>query len=337
MAVDATPSRTDFWKVDLGLEDHYWTSYEKRRPNYADSAFLDLIYDYHSAKPNPPGFDLAHDIGCGFGKTTVELVKRFQHVIASDSNESSLSAAQKRLDSLTGNVSFSCCAGENLKEKYASQSADLVCAAECIPLMDSKVAISSFSQVLKPNGTLAIWFYGRAHFSEPDYKAKCQPLFDQIMSLTFAKIINGGNFESQATWKRAADGMASWLDNIDFPPQEWCRVQRRKWNNKSTKMGFSQEMCDFGIEPADYTRDQEEVLELEDSRIWQGEWNLHGIKQYICSSFPGIEQEVEADMRIQQLFHDLGKAMGGENAVRLHTWPIVLLLATRQDNTGYPT
>ena len=331
MATSRMAGSTDFWKVNLGLEDDYWNSYEEMRPKYADSGFLELIYDYHSSKTNLPVFDVAYDIGCGFGKATIELVKRFTHVIASDSNESSIIGTQRRLASSASNVSFSCCSGEQSYEHHSPQSADVICAAECIPLMNSRLALSSFAQILKPNGTLAIWFYGRAHFSEPEYKVKCQPLFDRIMGLTFAKVMNGGDMKSQATWKRAADGMGSWLDNIDFPPTQWTQVQRRKWNSKSSTMGFSAEFCNFDIELTNCIRDGEKVIETEDPKVWQGTWNIQGVTKYIISSFPGIEKEVEEDAEIQTLFEELRKAMGGENAFRLYNWPIVLILATRSE------
>ena len=329
MSPTPEPGDTSFWKVEQGTEDEYWTIYEQIRPKYADSAFLESIYDYHSSKSTPTSFDVAHDIGCGFGKATVELMKRFRHVIASDSNESSLAAAHNRLSSLHGEVTFSCCAGEALSDHFSPQSADLVCAAECIPLLDARLAMSNFAKILKPHGTLAIWFYGRAHFSESEYRAQCQPIFDKIMGLTFAKVMDMGGSKSLATWKRAADSMESWLDNIAFPSMHWNRVERRKWNKGLTKMGFSPEYCSFKIEPSRSISDGEEVIEEEDLELWQGAWNLQGVKSYIHSSFPGIKKLVEDDENIGQLFDQLGEAMGGANAIRLYTWPVVLVLATR--------
>ena len=329
MANKATPAVVNPWSVELGLEDDYWTAYESMRPHYADSSFLELVYDYHTSKPNSPSFNVAHDVGCGFGKATIEIVKQFISVVASDSNGSSLTAAQKRLAPLARNITFLQCTGEQLVEYYPPQSADFISAAECIPLMDSPVALAGFAQLLKPNGTLAIWFYGRAHFTEQDYKAKCQPLFDRIMNLTFAKVIKADGLEGSARWKKAADAMASWLDNLDFSSGDWGLVQRRKWNSKSAKMGFSQEACDFKIEPIRNVRNNEETTEKEDAELWKGSWNIHGVMNYIYSSFPGVKEKVTADIEIDELFRQLAEAMGGESAVRHYTWPVVLILATR--------
>ncbi|MCJ1358110.1 MAG: hypothetical protein MMC33_008108 [Icmadophila ericetorum] len=260
----------------------------------AGSSFLDIIYNYNSSKPNPPTFGVAHDVGCGFGKATIELVKRFQNVVASDSNESSLAAAQKRLDLLAKNVKFSQCIGKQLGEYYPAQSADFIGAAEFIPLMESTVALSGFAKVLKPNGTLATWFYGRAHFSEREYKSTCQSLFDQIMNLIWAKVINSGGPESQATWKRAANGMASWLDNLDFSSGDWGLVQRRKWNAKSAKMGFSCEACDFEIKTTNNVRNDEEPIEIEDPEFWKGAWNIHGVMNCMYSGFQQMSRSMSS-------------------------------------------
>ena len=80
------------------------------------------------------------------------------------------------------------------------------------------------------------------------------------MNLAFAKVIKSRGFESYAAWKRAANGVASWLDNVDFSPEEWCLVQRRRWDIKSSRIGFSCEARDFEIETADSIKDNEQVI-----------------------------------------------------------------------------
>ena len=123
--------------------------------------------------------------------------------------------------------------------------------------------------------------------------------------------------------------MASWLDNIDFTINEWKTVQRRKWNSKSAQMGFGPETCDFDIESFSNVKSTEEVIEIEDPEMWEGSWDILGVKRYVNSSFPNIEDKVEVDREIKELFERLAEAMGGEGDVRLFTWPIVLILATR--------
>lgn len=85
--------------------------------------------------------------------------------------------------------------------------------------MNAKVALASFATLLKPGGTLAIWFYGRPHFAEGEYATKCQPLLDAIMDHNFGMVIKGSGPDRKAGWKGAADGMASWLDYTHFPTE----------------------------------------------------------------------------------------------------------------------
>ena len=327
------PSDNNLWRVDPGSEEDYWQAYEAMRPKYADSSFLERIYDYHASKfPNMPPFEVAHDVACGSGKASIEIAKRFKHVIASDSNTSSINALQKSQMLSTENIRYEQCAAEELSLHYPPGSADLVSAAQCFPLMDSPVALSSFARVLKPHGTLAIWFYGRPHFSEREYMTQCQPIFDQILNLTFGKVIKGGNTSSKATWKRAADGMASWLDNVDLSSGEWDLMQRRKWNSGTAEMGFGPGACDFDIEPTNNVGNTEEIIAEEDPQIWEGSWDVKGVRKYVNYSFPHIRSAVESDTEIGKLFEQLTEAMGYEDATRLYTWPIVLILATRSSS-----
>lgn len=318
------------WKVDSGSEEDYWREYEAVRPNYADSDFLRIIYEYHSCKlQDSTLFGIAHDVACGSGKAAIEISKRFGRVIASDSNISSLDALRKCQVLSSNHIQYVQCTAENLSRHCPPESANLITAAQCFPLLDSAAALSSFARVLKPNGTLAIWFYGRPHFSELEYKARCQPLFDRILNLTFGKVIKGGDTENRATWKRAAEGMASWLDNVDLSDGHWDLVQRIKWNAKSAKMGFGPEAVDFVVELTNRVRMTEKVVEKEDAGFWKAGWNIHGVRKYVNSSFPGVDSAVEADAEMRQLFEQLKVGMGGEKATRLYTWPIVLILASR--------
>lgn len=200
MASTTTSADSSLWTVNSGSEQEYWNAYEAMRPKYADSSFLEHIYDYHVSKSHGPCFfDVAHEVACGSGKATVEIAKRFKQVIASDSNASSLDALRKQFQ-LTGNhIQYTQCTAEQLHLHHPVESADFISAAQCFPLFDSTAAISGFARVLKPNGTLAIWFYGRLHFSEQEYKLTCQPLFDRILNLIFAKVIKGGDPKSNRT------------------------------------------------------------------------------------------------------------------------------------------
>ena len=328
------PDSANFWNVRAGSEDTYWTAYEATRPDYREDAFLTHLYTYHASKfttitTRSPSFATAHDVGCGSGVVATALAARFEHVILSDNNTSSLDAARRRLSSSSNNgdhFSFLQCAGEDLASLCAPSSADLIVAAECLPLMDAEATLAGFGRLLKPGGTLAVWFYGRPHFSEEGCReAGCQGILDQILDRVFTKIIQGGGAERQMWWKRAADGMASWLDYLDFPPGLWKDVKRLKWNSARARMGFfTVKACDFEIEPRSCVREGEEVMEMQDSEIWKRMWDVRDIRNFVSYSFPNVKEEVEADREIARMFESLAEAMGGEGEVRKFMWPVVL-------------
>lgn len=322
----------NFWKVASETEDDYWRLYEATRPRYADSRFLDRIFNYHQSNGASASFDVAHDVGCGSGVVAAELARRFTHVVASDNNASSLDAARRLLTKSNPDVgiSFTQCEGEAIAQHYPPQSADLICAAECLPLMDDKVALEAFASILKPGGTLAIWFYGRPHFSEPEFASTCQPVFDSIMDRTFSKVINGFGPKRTESWRKTASGMASELDYLDFSTGQWENVERRKWNSKNAEMSFfTPKACDFELEIVSNVSESEKVIEVEDPDMWGSSWDIQGVKRFVDFCFPNIKELVDEDDGFQRLFEELAEKMGGRGTTRTYTWPTVLILATR--------
>ncbi|EGE07709.1 hypothetical protein TEQG_06692 [Trichophyton equinum CBS 127.97] len=165
--------------------------------------------------------------------------------------------------------------GEELAAKFPPASADLVVCPLMFPLMDCNAALTSFQSLLKPNGTLAIWFYSRVHFSEPEYAQTCQPLLDRIINHHYGREIQGNGPEHSAKWKPVADQIASWLDNVPFAEAEWHSVERWKWNRSWTDMGFfTQGACDFKVEPTSCVGEKEKVIEIEDRNFWRKDWDV---------------------------------------------------------------
>ena len=208
---DSPLDNTNFLRIDSGSGDEYRDAYEATRPNYGDSSSCELLHTYHSSKIFPYtksslapslSFGVAHDVDCGSGAAAAELAKRFAHVVASDNNASSLDAARRRLTTTLpdGKVSFVQTTSEDLASHCPPHSAGFIAAAECLPLMDASLALSGFAKLFKLGGTLAIWFYGRPHFTEPEYRVNCQLLFDRIIDRIFAKVINVGGLERRTRW-----------------------------------------------------------------------------------------------------------------------------------------
>lgn len=321
---------TNVWKLTQEDQARYWQGYLSTRPKYNDS-FYDLIYNYHASQSKTPSFGVAHDVGAGPGQVSVKLAERFQHVVVSDNNANHVDYARYALsktDLPAERFSYDVALGEELGAKYPPGSADLVVCALMFPLMDTATALRSFRTVLSENGTLAIWFYGRAHFSEPEYAETCQPVLDAIINHHFGGVIKGGGPEHTAGWKRAADGIASWLDYIPFAAEEWKSVQRHKWNTAWTQLGFfGQEACNFPVEPATAVTEGEAVIERQDRDLWRKDWDLAQLRQFVQHIFPfnGTDEEP-----VKPLWAELEKRMGGAQAKRSFSWPVVLVLASKK-------
>lgn len=317
----------NFFRVS-NYNEAYWDAYLAARPKYT-SAFYDHIYAYHTA--HSTSHAIAHDIGTGPGQVAAQLATHFTQVIASDNNSTHLAVATNRLAHLHAaqKVVFAEISAEQLASSYSPASADLAVAAECLPLLDASAAVTSFARLLRPSGTLAIWFYGRPAFAEPDFASRCQPILDDILDRSFAKIIKGGGPAHTAGWKRATDCMASWLDNVALSSDQWGDIQRRKWNSTLTMPFYGPKACDFEIEVSSAIGEGEKVVEERDLSFWAESWDVEGVRRFVEVNLPEFEERAEKDEEIELLYEELGKQMGGIGAERQITWPVVLILATK--------
>lgn len=267
-----------------------------------------------------------------------KLAHRFPHVIATDINEEHIIEARRRCAHLkaTRKVEFAACKAEDLASPSSSlalepSSVDFIAAAECMPLVDTDVVISTFARLLRPGGTLAMWFYGRPRFAEADYVQSCQPLLDRILDRSFRKTVSGGGVEHQQAWKKALQGMRSWLDDIALPARQWQDVRRHKWNTHADLPFFGDDAIDFEA-PAPLSRvlKVEKVTEERDDGFWGLEWSPRGVRDFVEASFPGLKERQDKDDVLQDLMREIEAAMGGVKAVRKFTWPAVLVLAARR-------
>ena len=306
----------------------YWNDYLAARPHY-DQSFYQSIYDYHQSHHGLT--EMAHDVGTGPGQVAAELSSHFSTVVASDINITHLAVAEDRLGSLVSShkVRLVRCSAEEVAESHPPCSTDLIVAAECFPLIDSSRAIQAFWTILKPNGTLAIWFYGRPIFAESEYANKCQPLLESILDLSFSKVIKEGGPQHRAGWKRATDRMTSFLDDIELKSDVWRDIERRKWNSKHAMSFYGPEACDFEITPSSAIGVEEKVVEKQEPGFWERRWDLGGVKRFVLANLPTFDEENQ-DERVETEYKKLGQAMGGEDAKRKITWPVVLILASKK-------
>jgi ubiquinone/menaquinone biosynthesis C-methylase UbiE len=180
-------------------DEAYWESYLKARPKYSSGEFYSKVLTYHEQHSGL--YLVAHDVGTGPGQVAAVLSDRFENVVASDVNQTHLDVCRHRTISGKGNISFILCPGEDISSHVPASSADAVFSGEALALMDTEKALSAFAKILKPNGTLAVWYYGRPLFTD----ANCQKVYDKIVNTLFSTIIKGGGPSQTQQWKRTTD------------------------------------------------------------------------------------------------------------------------------------
>lgn len=334
MAETATRSDSGmFWKATT-YKEQYWDGYLAARPKYS-SDFYERIVDYYKAhNPSPPTPTVAHDVGTGPGQVASELCKYFDKVIASDPNSTHLAVASARNEKsgLNHKITWTEVSAEDLNSHYPAGSASFLAAAECLPLLDVPRALNTFAHLLHPSGTLAAWFYGRPVFSEPTVAAKCQPILNDIIDLTFEKVIKGAPPAHKTTWKRSTDTLYSFLDNVAFPAETWRDVYRFKWNPHLPLSVVGPNACDYPIEPSScIDPEREKVVEAKDPHFWEEVWDISEVRRFVECLLPNIEELKSKGVydHVEAKYKELEEAMGGANAKKEITWPVVLILATR--------
>jgi SAM-dependent methyltransferase len=328
---------TNFFTTETE-RNQYWEDYLTARPDYTQNGFYASMLQYHRSRQGQslPGKSIAHDVGTGPGQVAAALSGHFDAIVASDLNQSHLTIAQKRLarslDSATlAKISYERLAAEDVHTTHAAGSAAFVAVGETMPLLDHAKAIHSWATLLRPSGTLAIWFYGRPHFVAGEgYDAEaCQQIYDTIADAMFAKYIkNGSGPAHTAGWKRATDCMSSFLDNVDLDPENWTDVQRWKWNSDCEMSFYGPEACDFDIEVVSRIRSEERVDIKNEPDFWGKSWGMEDWKLFLKMNLPAFKQE-DLTPDIERGWAELEKEMGGSGARHGVRWPVVVLLATK--------
>ncbi|KAL8882239.1 MAG: hypothetical protein Q9198_000729 [Flavoplaca austrocitrina] len=288
-----------------------WESYITHRPA-PTSDFYQLIYDHHRAHGGE--FNLAHDIGTGPGNIAQQIGKAFKKVHASE--PSAYHTSQ--------------CRGEDISTQggHAAESVDLITVAQCIPLMNVDQAISGFGKLLKTNGTLAIWFYGRPAFADPKQR-ESQLIINRILSKAWDRVrpMKGTGFE------RAKIMLCAFLDNVAFPEGEWKQVRRLKWNHDKPMMFLENDDVDFDIRWDSAVREDELEEKMIDRGFWAVDADVGWMRGFVDYALPW-ENKDEEKAQFDGLFKELERAMGGKEKKQKVTWPVALLLATKKWAVG---
>ncbi|KAL8791377.1 MAG: hypothetical protein Q9195_005915 [Heterodermia aff. obscurata] len=313
-----TPSSKPFEGSGYDLD-----TYRQYRIIY-EPPFYDLIYAYHTSHNGQ--WNLAHDVGTGPGMVAEALATRFASVVASDINANQINAARQRFEKTHPNVRFEHCHAEDVARLGVDGKADLVAVAECIALFKIDEAMAAFAELLKPGGTLAVWFYGRLIFAE-EGRDKCQEIHDRIVAKAAQKM---GSSKGNPVMEARRNALAGWLDNLAFPKDAWRDVKRLKWNHDKPLGFLNNEDLGFKAEWETRIADNEVVEEKIDRDFWAKEdCDIDWIKGFVGNMLPW-PPNAEIDAQLDVLYDKLEEAMGGKNAKHKVCWPVVLLLATKQ-------
>lgn len=331
MSATTTQSKleTPFTSGAKNTDIAFWRRYIAGRPAPTDD-FFELINKYH-ASHSDGRTAVAHDVGTGPGNIAQKLLAHYDHAVGSDVNDQALAAAsllasQDELKRLT----FVKAPAEELANAavpYAKSDTDLVVVSECMPLLDAPRALQAFNMLLRPGGTLAIYFYGRPIFIDDD-AATLNAAYETLATRVCSFLLPFKGTPGFPFHKRGAEGLASYLDNIALPAEEWNAVERLKWNCDHPLLFNGVEGFDFEIVPVDRKGESETERSVIDRAFWAEEWDAERVEAYLLSVYPGAKEKAgERYKELEGLLKDLKKQMGG---VRKVTFSTVLILATKK-------
>lgn len=205
---------------------------------------------------------------------------------------------------------------------------DLVTVSECMPLLDDAAALKAFHKVLRPGGTLAIYFYGPAMFVDGDAD-RCNAAYDRLATkiCTFSQPMKGT--PGFPVFLRAAETLLSEMDSIPIPTEDWESVERHKWNCDHPLLFNSKAGFDFDFSRVDRRAESDVTEHHTDRSFWGTEWSIDEVKRYLDSLYPNYRDKMGSrGPEVEALLQELRMAMGEEK--RKVTFPLVMILATKK-------
>ncbi|KAL9067737.1 MAG: hypothetical protein Q9157_006710 [Trypethelium eluteriae] len=146
----------------------FWRNYRIGRPAIP-SSFYQRFYDYHATHGG--SFGTVHDVGAGFGELSLELSKRFDHVIVSDPAPKSLDVARELIGAASSSFNKFSFRQERVEDcELPKASVDAIFCCNAIHWTDLDKAMAISTDQLKPHGTLFICLNGI-----PKYDSAVQP------------------------------------------------------------------------------------------------------------------------------------------------------------------
>ncbi|KAH8432473.1 class I SAM-dependent methyltransferase [Aspergillus melleus] len=291
-----------------------WTDYLAYRPLYPPS-FYARIYAYHATKPLA-SWTHAHDIGTGCGIVASSLASRFAHVTASDPNDGYIDIARRMLlryhrhpgVSETENK-FTFLQERGERSWLGSGTVDLASVCESVHWMDTRAVIGEAGRELKVGGTLVLSHYTFPRIMGND---RAQRVWEEIRAVWVSRMCVGDLLD------RAVRVVNMAYEGLEFPPEEWERVQRVYVNSGGSLEAFKMD------ERVGERRvgEGEEIVWVEDDEDWCDSQGINWFKGYMATWVPCVP---ESDMK--GLWDEMESALDGKVGFQI---PLVMTLATKK-------
>lgn len=328
-----TKVETPFTTGAIQQDANFWREYIASRPSPSED-FFRVIQDYHTTHGDA-GTAIAHDVGTGPGNIAERLLRYYDHVVGSDLNPQALAAAPHLVSAdLINRLTLVHSPAEGLANEGVvtvggGGKTDLLTVSECIPLLDAPRALAAFGTLLRPGGTLAIYFYGRPIFTGGSDPARLDALYDRLATRICSFLLPFKGTPGFPVHQRAAEALVSQLDSIALPSEEWADVVRYKWNLDVPLLFNSREGYDFDFVHVDRREEGETTKEIRDRTWWQDEWDADRVKAYLDSVYPGYKAKAGSRYgEVEQGIEELREALSG-GAVTV-SFPVALILATKK-------
>lgn len=180
--------------------------YAQYRPTYPEEVYRIITDFYESNKGDMCNYDLALDVGCGNGQSTVPLCKLFKHVIGYDVSETQVSSAPRDVQNLTFRVG----PGEDLGFLKDS-SVDLVTIAQALHWLDLDKFYSEVRRVVKPGGVFVAYGYGNNILDN----GQAQSLVNEFYSCLLGPY-----------WDKQRKHIDEHYKRMEHPFKDWQRVEK---------------------------------------------------------------------------------------------------------------
>ena len=128
-------------------------AYASFRPVYP-KALVSEIIKFCNADTPASKLELAVDVGCGSGQSTLLLKEHFNSILGVDVSAAQVEKAPKDIE----NVRFECSSAYDIPAE--DDSVDLVTVAQTLHWLDASKFYADVKRILKSNGVLAVYGYG---------------------------------------------------------------------------------------------------------------------------------------------------------------------------------